>query len=485
LQLFKVFPAVVTTVLFVVVLASDAWAAPYLKIQGESMTASTATTVDTTADGFTYTTFQGDGDIYSWAPVKNAGWLRIRARSNGCGDGTFARLSIIVGRAGKVFDQELSGGWGWYTTPGFVVDQSGTGSANVIVAATQTDGRGTCTRQVRLDVIEFYVWRAFSPTSPWNKKADEIAAPPGTKTGIQSGTGAWLSAGQSGLVLGGCPPGSGCMQDRPFSKPICFGESDQPTATSATGPAQSLVKGNLAYSGQVIPLASPCAAASGSDGHLAVTNVPRTFSYEWWRCVVAATPCGPSVGYGVGTDGVVARWSLLGDGVANAQDGAAPTCCPNRSARGSGTPLVSTVIRGEEAVNGIEHAIGCTITDGGGTSDVSSRYLHPPATQTDGLLASGGSRYGELYTLRSDFLTDNPTNPTRGRPWSRGELNIIDALMTYGCYLVDRHGGFEIDTDSSTWTQADWTAADVMKTSLSRIQPSDMRYRAIAGQAEY
>ena len=472
----------------ILVLAGDAGAAPYLKVEGESMTDSTTTTEDFSSSGFSgtgYTIFQRDGTAYSWAKAKNAGWLRIRARSNGCQDGTYAHMNVLVGNAGTVFDQELTGNWTWYTTPAFVVDQTGTGSAYTIVAVTQYGGTGACTKQVRLDDIEFYVWRPFSPDSLWNQTADGIASAPGTKTGIQSGTGAWLAPGQSGLDVGGCPPGSGCMQDRPFNKPICFGESDQSGAASATGPAQSLVKGNIAYAGQPIRLASPCGAATGSDGHLAVTNSAGTFSYEWWRCVVAGTPCGPTVGYGVGTDGVVARWDLTGDGVANAGNAAAPTCCPDRSARGSGTPLVSTVIRGEEAVNGIDHAIGCTITDATGSSDVSTKYLYPPATNSDGGLASGGSRYGELYTLRSNFLTAHPTNPTRGQPWTTGELNIIHALMDYGCYLVDRHGGFELDTDASTWTQAEWDEADVTKTGLSSIQPSDMQYRAIAGQTQY
>jgi hypothetical protein len=467
------------------VLAGDAAAAPYLKVQGENMIDSTTTTVDTTDNGFSYTTFQRDGYAYSWAPVKNAGWLRIRARSNGCGDGTFARLIVSVGRAGTVFDQQLTGSWAYYTTPGFVIDQTGTGSARVIVAATQTGGGGACTKQVRLDVVEFYVWRPFSPGSLWNKKAVDIASPPGSQTGIQSGPGAWMAPGQVGLRVGGCPDGSAdCSQDRPFNKPICFGESDQSTAVSGTGPAQTQVRGNIAYAAQAIPRASPCGAATGSDGHLVVTDPGRSFSYEWWHCVVTGLPCGPSAGYGVGTDGLIARWNLTGDGVANAQDGVAPTCCPNWSARGAGTPVINTAIRGEEAVNGIEHAIGCSITSPG-SSDVSNKFLYPPATNTDGILGSGGSRYGELYTLRSDFLLSHPTNPTRGRAWSTGELNIINALMTYGCYLVDRHGGFELDTDASSWTQADWTAADVTKASLNSIQPTDMRYRAISSQTEY
>ena len=114
---------------------------------------------------------------------------------------------------------------------------------------------------------------------------------------------------------------------------------------------------------------------------------------------------------------------------------------------------------------GLEHAIGCTVTEASdNSSDVGNRYLYPPAVNTDGVLTSGGSRYGELYTLRSDFLTDHPTNPTRAQPWSQGELNIINALMTYGCYLVDRGSGFEIDTDAAHWTEADWAVADVTKT---------------------
>jgi hypothetical protein len=149
--------AVVTAVLVALVLAPEAGAAPYLEVEGENMTDATATTVDTTADGFSYTTFQGNGTIYSWAPLKNANWLRVRARSNRCADGTFATLNLIVGRAGTVFNQQLTGSWKWYRTPGFVVDPTGVGSAYTIVAATQTGGSAIC--QVQLDVIEFHEWR--------------------------------------------------------------------------------------------------------------------------------------------------------------------------------------------------------------------------------------------------------------------------------------------------------------------------------------
>src|SRR5205085_9520147 len=155
------------------VLAGSASAAPYLKIEGESLIDSTAKTEDFSSSGFSgtgYTIFQGDGYAYSWAKLKNAGWLRIRARSNGCQDGTFARLNVTAGNAGTVFDQQLNNNWTWYTTPAFVVDQTGTGSGNTIVAATQRGGSGICAKQVRIDVIEAYVWRPFSPTSLWNQQ---------------------------------------------------------------------------------------------------------------------------------------------------------------------------------------------------------------------------------------------------------------------------------------------------------------------------
>src|SRR4051794_15366235 len=121
------FFAAVTTILTLLVLACDAGAAPYLKVEGESMTDATTTTEDFTSSGFSgtgYTIFQRDGDAYSWVRAKNAGWLRIRARSNGCADGTYAHLQILVGRAGVVFDQKLTNSWTYYTTPTFVVDQT-------------------------------------------------------------------------------------------------------------------------------------------------------------------------------------------------------------------------------------------------------------------------------------------------------------------------------------------------------------------------
>jgi hypothetical protein len=180
--------------------------------------------------------------------------------------------------------------------------------------------------------------------------------------------------------------------------------------------------------------------APGSDGHLTVVSADRRTSWEFWRAVKASV-----TGYEAS---VVAQFDLTGPGYSNNPS--------DNSARGSGTPLISTTLRAEEALNGVQHALGITVPR------VSSSYLYPPATHTDGGLGPDAIKYGMLFVLRPNYPV--PADA------SEGVQNVIQALKTYGAYVIDQGADFEMDADSThpeLWQQAglsensfDFTASD-------------------------
>jgi hypothetical protein len=145
---------------------------------------------------------------------------------------------------------------------------------------------------------------------------------------------------------------------------------------------------------------------------------------------------------------VIAQWNLTGPGYAPEGN--------SNSARGSGTPLISTSLRAEEALYGIDHALGITVPS------VSSDYLFPPAAHSDGDAGPGAIQYGMLFVLRPDY------QPPPGA--SIGVRNVVRALKAYGAYVIDQGSDFEIDADSThpeLWAQTglkyspfDFTGAD-------------------------
>ena len=130
----------------------------------------------------------------------------------------------------------------------------------------------------------------------------------------------------------------------------------------------------------------------------------------------------------------------------------------NNSARGSGAPLISTTLRADEALDGIEHALGLTIPH------ASEDYIRPIAAKSDGGRDASSVRYGSLFVLRSNYPVPSGA--------SVGVRNLIDALKTYGAYVVDQGASMELDADSS---HADlWEKAGLRKKSLP-LAPSDWR----------
>jgi hypothetical protein len=272
-------------------------------------------------------------------------------------------------------------------------------------------------------------WRAFSDSSPWNRPAApaSIAA---------SNPYASEFAGSAGFTM----KISGTADNPRFGSPVYFAQPGDPLAPVTLGASGWSPRGSLRWDGQPIPAPAGVAPASGSDGHLVVVSADRRTAWEFWRCTAA----GPA-GY---TAEVISQWDLTGPGYA-------PEGHSN-SARASGSPLISTSLRAEEALNGFDHALGITVPS------VSSSYEFPPATHSDGSAGAGAIEYGMLFVLRPDY------RPPPGAPI--GVRNVVRALKAYGAYVVDQGADFEIDADPThpeLWAQTglayspfDFTATD-------------------------
>jgi hypothetical protein len=233
---------------------------------------------------------------------------------------------------------------------------------------------------------------------------------------------------------------SGTPDNPRYSSPIFFAQPGDPVAPVKVGQPGWAPRGNTKWNGRPIPVPAGVTPASGSDGHLTVVSADRGTAWEFWRC----TSAGPR-GY---TTEVIVQWDLTGPGYASVRG--------DNSARGSGTPLISTTLRADEALNGVNHALGITVPS------VSSGYIHPPASHSDGNGRGNGIKYGMRFVLRADYAP---------RPGSGiGERNVIEALKTFGAYVVDHGADFEMDADFThpgIWAQTglnensfDFTGAD-------------------------
>src|SRR6185295_17562240 len=177
------------------------------------------------------------------------------------------------------------------------------------------------------------------------------------------------------LAISGIPPGSD------YAKPTFFAEPGDPLTSTVTLTTEWSPNGDLKWDGGPIPIPAGAAPAPGSDGHLAIVSADRTTAWEFWRCT--------SFGPGGITAAVIAQWDLTGPGYS--------ADIRENSARASGTPIVSTALRADEAIEGIDHALGLTVPA------VSSDYLYPVASHSDGLLGPAAIKYGALFVLRDDF----------------------------------------------------------------------------------
>jgi parallel beta helix pectate lyase-like protein len=284
-------------------------------------------------------------------------------------------------------------------------------------------------------LINGLVWQPFRDDSIWNVTANQKGIP----TAVNPFASQFVSYSNS-LEISGIP-GSGSGDE--FAKPTYFAKPGDPVAPVQVA-EPTWVKGDIHWDGKPIPVPAGVEPAPGSDGHLTIVSADRRTAWEMWRCTKA-----DKSGYQTVT---IAQWDLTGTGVPG-------DSVNNSSARGSGTPLLPTTIRATEAFSGINHALGITVPR------VSSDYIYPPATHSDGGLGADGIKYGMLFVLRADFPI--PANATVG------ERNVIRGLKAYGAYVVDQGASMELDADS-THPRA-WQGAGLDANSLNSIGPNDFR----------
>jgi hypothetical protein len=272
------------------------------------------------------------------------------------------------------------------------------------------------------------IFRAFSPSSPWNHTAVPTAS---------SNPYASQFTDRPNLPVGF----SGTPDNITYGAPIFFAQSGDPTAPVVVTQRDWLPDGETGWDGRPVPVPLGVKPAPGGDGHLTVVSANRRTAWDFLGCTQAGT-----MGY---VARVIVQWNLNGPGYSMEDR--------ETSARGSGAPLISSSLRADEALNGIQHALGFTVPR------VSSSYVLP-ATHSDGKQGPNALKYGMRFVLRPDY----PVPAKAGI----GVLNVIFALKTYGVYLVDQGADFEMDAD---FTHADvWQQAGLSQKSLD-IHASDMR----------
>jgi hypothetical protein len=274
------------------------------------------------------------------------------------------------------------------------------------------------------------VWRPFAATSPWNVPAAQKGS-----IGSSNPYASQFTSYSSTLEV------SGVGSDQ-WAKPIFFAKAGDP-AYSWTD-RNGWAKGDIRYQGEPIPMPAGAKQASGSDGHLTIVTADLHYEYDMWRANVSTRSAD-----------TIVRFDLTGSGVPGIQT-------DNTSARGSGTPIIPTTVRAEEAVGGIDHALGLTVPN------VAKDYLYP-ATHSDG--GSGSIKYGMLFVLRPDYPV--PAGA------SLGERNIIAALQKYGAYVVDQGASMGIDADSN---RSDlWSQSGLLGAGNLPIHASDWRLVDVSG----
>jgi hypothetical protein len=270
------------------------------------------------------------------------------------------------------------------------------------------------------------IFRAFSPNSPWNRTAVPTSStnPYAAQFTDRPGTPLRLSGTPDNLT---------------YAAPVYWAQKGDPTAPVTVTQRDWLPDGETGWDGRKVPVPIGVRPAPGVDGHLTVVSNDRKTAWEFLGC----TQAGP-MGY---VAKVVVQWNLNGPGYSREHNAT--------SARGSGAPLISTSLRAEEALRGIQHALGFTVPR------VSYDYDWP-ATHSDGKQGFSAIKYGMRFVLRPDYPV--PANA------SVGVINLTYALKVYGAYLVDQGADFEIDADFTSPEL--WQQAGLGSKTLD-IQPSD------------
>jgi Ca-dependent carbohydrate-binding module xylan-binding len=365
--------------------------------------------------------------------LPNTDTLNVRARGGQYCQGWPHMVLAVDGH--QVMSKTVAQlGWQSYPVPAALAP----GSHLLTITYDNDYSNSTCDRNLRVDYVDATdpppagPFRAFAATSPWNTPASQ-------KGTIGSGNpyASQFTSYSSHLQISGTP-------DQPnYASPTFFAAAGDPVTANLTLTTDWSPTHDLKWDGNPIPIPSGAYPAPGSDGHMTIVSANRTKAWEFWRCTQVSAS-------GI-TTAVIVQWDLTGPGYSS--------YLGENSARGSGTPLISTTLRADEALNGINHALGITVPN------VSSTYSPPVASHSDGAGGAGAIQYGMLFVLRSDYPV--PTNATVG------VKNVIQALKTYGAYVVDQGASFEIDADS---THPDlWSQAGVSADSFG-ITSGDMRF---------
>jgi hypothetical protein len=343
--------------------------------------------------------------------------------------------------------------------------------AVVVIAYTMGPRAGLIAFVVAVLIVLFAGCGEESPTarpytngSIWN---DTIAQKGGT---LQSTN---TAASEFGTLFLGGGPGGSSGHDHDYAKPTYLeaaGDSCYPVVLRHTDWNTSNTK---IPAGACVPNPAGTAAAPGTDGHLTIISADLHTAWSFWRAKFDSDSGTPvtsasivSHGYIEAANGSV--WHIhpddsLATGVAS--------CCGAATGRGSGTELLTTVLKQDEAEYGIRHALGFTIP-----GNVHSGYVNPPAIKSDGNNSSSALRYGMLFALRPSYTCPSAT----------GVANLCQDLKDYGAFLVDQGSvsGTEIDTtgDYGTQTAAKWQSLGITRNALP-LAPSDWRCVDLPGIA--
>jgi hypothetical protein len=261
------------------------------------------------------------------------------------------------------------------------------------------------------------IFRAFSRSSPWNVTAVPTAPSNPFAGGFADSPGFTMKL-------------SGTPDNITHGSPVFFAASGDPTAPVSITQPDWTPKGKTKWDGKPVPVPIGVAPAPGTDGHLTVVSARKDVAWEFFGCTQAG-----AMGY---VTKVIVQWDLTGPGYSTEWE--------NTSARGSGMPLISTSLRADEALRGIQHALGITVPR------VSADYVFP-AAHSDGRQGPGAIKYGMRFVLRPDY----PVPPNA----SIGVQNVIYALKIYGAYVSDQGADFVMDADYTRpelWQQAGITS---------------------------
>jgi hypothetical protein len=318
----------------------------------------------------------------------------------------------------------------------------------------------------------------FNESSPWNKAAAEYPAsvpiPPAWLPDFDGGTGTqslqMARNWEHGKAIFKAAPGDPVTATfRIADATQCFND---PAGCIAWQPADRThrVADETASVPERIPIPAGVRCPGlpliddDHDRALTIVSADGRTAWELWHCTHAATPEEPWY-----TAGVATKWSLDPDDPSSLSRGYQDEglgSVGSTSARGSGTPLLTTTVTPLEALRGIHHPLGLTV------ARASNLYVNPPASHTDGCAGCSNLRYGMLFVLDPAF---RPARQPR-----LGDLNVILALKRYGAYVVDQSPVFELDGSPNEPTAPAasdvlWAASGIDLAQLG-IKPSDLRY---------